>query len=47
MKDNYVTNKIKEYKMKVFYSTLLLNSNEEEKEKNLINKIYQKALDKY
>ena len=44
MKDNYVTNKIKEYKMKVFYSTLLLNSNEEEKEKNLINKIYQKAL---
>ena len=44
MKENYVTNKIKEYKMKVFYSTLLLNSNEEEKEKNLIDKIYQKAL---
>jgi hypothetical protein len=36
--------KLREYKSKMYYSTLIINSTEEEKEKKLIDKIYQRAL---
>jgi CRP-like cAMP-binding protein len=44
IQNNYLMQKIREYKTKIYYSTLIVNSTEEEKEKKLIDKIYQRAL---
>jgi len=44
IKNNYLMQRIKEYRnKKIFHSTLMINSLEEEKEKKIIDKIYQKA----
>jgi len=44
IKNIYLMQKLREYKSKMYYSTLIINSTEEEKEKKLIDKIYQRAL---
>ena len=41
---NYLMKKIREYKTKIYYSTLMVNSTEEDREKKVIDRIYQRAL---